>query len=334
MPSFISRFSQAIPRRALWLFGLASIVLALAAVYTLRFNPEVRFFRHAAQVKLAWAAELDRAHPRKVIVCGGSSAAFSVDGERMLREHGLPVVNAGLHAGMEPLFLCAFAAQLARSGDTLLVAIEPGLLMTPFSSPDLAAQMGLALGRPDLIHASKLTGQPIRWVEDLVSLRPGAYHSFTLLGKIALRKPLYRYSPEEITPSGWQRARELRDLPELGTTDGHLSPDSRNLLAKLKQWGDTNHIQVIYSLPWGYVHPARARALQRINLRFLREVAALVPVLKDPSLGAYPVREHFADTEWHLTAAGAAARSDSLAVQLKANLFWTQAELSDRERNL
>jgi hypothetical protein len=324
--------AQLLPWRALRLAAAALVTLVIAAVYTLRLNPEIRFYKHAALVKLGWAEKLSREQGVKIIVCGGSSTAFSIDGERMLQQHGLPTANFGLHAGMEPLFLAAIAAQSARPGDTVVLALEPGLLMTPFQSPDLAAQMGTALRRPDLIHASGLTGEPVHWVRNCLSLRPGAYHFFTLLGKIALRKPLYRYAPEEVQASGWQRAKDIRPIPDQGLAEGRLCPDARRLLMVLKNWGHTNRVQVVYSLPWGWVTEDRLRPFQRMNVRFLREVAAILPVLKDPALGAYRVREHFSDSHWHLTAEGAAARSDSLAAQLKSRSFWSQQELEQLER--
>lgn len=326
------KFKADAPWRAVWLLGLGLATLAAAAAYTVWLNPEVRFYKHAARVKLAWAAKLDREYGRKVIVCGGSSTAFSIDGERMLKEQGLPTVNFGLHAGMEPLFLAGLAAQAARPGDTLVVALEPGLLMAPFSSPDLAGQMGVALGRPGLARGSNLTGERVHWVANAVSLRPGAYHFFTLLGKIALRKPLYRYSPVEVTPSGWQRARDFRAIPDQTIVEGRLSPDARRLLAALQHWGETNHVQVAYSLPWGWVSEQQRAAFERMNVRFLAEMAGILPVLKDPALGVHAVREHFADTEWHLTAEGAAARSDSLAAQIKTRSFWTRQELAELAR--
>jgi hypothetical protein len=332
MNSVWTRFKAAAPWGALGLFGLALVTLAAAAAYTLWLNPEVRFYRHAARVKLAWAGKLDQRRARKVIVCGGSSTAFSIDGERMLKQHGLPTVNLGLHAGMEPLFLVGIAAAAARPGDALIVALEPSLLVVPFNSPYLAGQMGAALGRPELVRASNLTGERVHWVANAVSLRPGAYHFFTLLGKIALRKPLYRYSPEEVTPSGWQRARDFRAIPDQTIVEDRLSPDARKLLAALRHWGETNRVQVAYSLPWGWVSQQRCAAFQRMNARFLAEVAEILPVLKDPALGAHPVREHFADTEWHLTAEGAAARSDALAAQIKAQTFWSRQELAELAR--
>lgn len=328
MPSSTSPSSRDWPRLALALLLLAVITLAAAAVYTVRWNPEVRFYHHAIAVKRAWASALTAGtNAPRYLLAGGSSAAFAVDGERLRSRYGIPLVNFGLHAGMEAPFLIAIAAREARPGDTLIVAMEPDLLTSPFTAPDLAAQMGLALGEPRLIRASDITGQPVGWVDSVISLRPGAYHAFTLLGKIALRKPLYRYAPPEVHASGWQEAHDFRDFPLVQPGRARLSADGRALLAALARWGKGADVSVICSLPWSCVEPVAADPYRRASAAFLREVLEFVPALKDPTLGVHAVREHFADTGWHLTPAGAQVRTDALAEQLKLRHFWTAAEL-------
>lgn len=332
MPLSISHFDRGfgvgLPKLSLSLVGVAVLTLVGAVAYTLWLNPEIRFYLYAAKVKRAWAEKLHKEYGRAIVVYGASSCAFAIDGERMLEKHGLPVVNFGMHAGMEPLFLTALAVGSTRPGDTLVVAIEPGLLLSPFDSPDLAAQMGMALAEPRLVHASDLTGEPVHWVENVLSLRPGAYHFFTLLGKIVLGKPLYRYSPKDLRPSGWQQTDERREIrdQEPFIVDS-LPEDSRRLLAALARWAATNDVKLVYSLPWGWVSEAKCDQFKRMNASFLRHIAEYMPVIKDPSLGAHPVRHHFADTEWHLTAEGAAERTDALAGELKAGVCWTIAEL-------
>jgi hypothetical protein len=307
---------------------LAVITLAAAGVYTVHWNPEVGFYRHSVAVKRAWAGALATAsNAPRYLLAGGSSAAFAVDGERLRTRDGIRLVNFGLHAGMEAPFLLAIAAREARPGDTLIVAMEPELLTSPFTAPDLAAQMGWALNEPRLIGASDITGQPVGWLDSVISLRPGAYHAFTLLGKIALRKPLYRYAPPEVHASGWQEARDFRDFPLIQPGAARLSADGRALLVAAARWGQAAEVSVIYSLPWSCVEPAAVEPYRRASAAFLREVSEFVPVLKDPSLGVYAVREHFADTGWHLTPAGAQVRTDALAGHLKVREFWSPAEL-------
>jgi len=327
MPSSISPSRAVWPGRAAWLAGLAALTWLAAAAYTLWLNPEIRFFKHAIRIKRAWSQALDQAHAHKVVVGGGSSVAFAVDAERLWRQHRLPVVNAGLHLGMEPPFLTAFAMKLTRPGDTFVLAMEPYLITTPFTAPDLAAQTGLALGEPDLIHASALNGPAHRWVDDLISLRPGAYHVFTLAGKILLRRPLYRYAPGDVRPSGWFQTGERRAFPSTIPPPPRLSDDARQLFTRLKNWGGTNRVEVVYSLPWAYTRPGDEPAVRRGNARMLLDILTLMPVLKDPTLGVYPVWDHYADTQLHLTEPGAAAQSDALAAQLQQRSYWSRAEL-------
>jgi hypothetical protein len=326
-PSLSAR-NGGVPYLALGLVIVLILSLLLAAAYTVFLNPEIALYRHAASVKRQWSDNLTRYHTNKFVFCGGSSASFSIDGESILAQQGLPVVNAGMHAGMEPPFLTAFAASMAQRGDTLVVSIEPGLLMSPFSSPDLAAQMGVALGEPGLIHASPITGDPVAWLDTLCSLRPGANHTFTLLGKIALGKPLYRYQKADIQLSGWQIARDFREFEEALPGEGRLSVDARQLLVKLKEWGQKNGVRVVYSLPWGYTSLRNAEALRKVNLRFLLEMAEILPVLRDPTFGVHTQKEDFADTCWHLRAEAARKRSAQLATLLKDSLYWSTSELS------
>ena len=75
-------------------------------------------------------------------------------------------------------------------------------------------------------------------------------------------------------------------------------------------------------------------AFQVEQIRFLREVAEYIPVLKDESLGADTLRDHFADTNWHLTKESSPLRSDSFALQLKNWNVWSLAELDALQQSL
>lgn len=316
------------PRGTAGLLLISALIALLgSAAYTRWWNPEVRLYVHAARVKQAWAEKLEQTFTNRTIVFGGSSTSFSIDPARMLERDGLAVANYGLHAGMMPRFLTGLAAGSARPGDLLLMAMEPELLVVPGNGSDLAAQMGFALDKPEWVHASNVTGEPIHWVENLVSLRPGAYHFFTLLGKIALGRPLYRYGPTDFSESGWQRTQERRGIRNPSRWSAHLTADSCALLTALEQWGTAHRVRVACLLPWQYVPEPLAPGFQADNLRFLVELSDYLPVLADPRLGAYSVREHFADTSLHLTPEGAAVRSDELAALLKAGRFWTRTDL-------
>jgi hypothetical protein len=108
---------------------------------------------------------------------------------------------------------------------------------------------------------------------------------------------------------------------------GVLSEDAERLLTGLREWTREHHVRVAYTLPWSFSPSDAADAYRRFNARFLMRVAEILPVLRDPRLGAYEVREHFADTELHLTPEGAARRTDELADLVANWRIWSPEEL-------
>lgn len=89
------------------------------------------------------AATLDK-HQRaatvpspRVLIAGGSSLAFGMDGERLERELGLPVVNLALHLRLGTRFHLAEALSVARAGDVVLLSTEQDAFIDPDPSVPL-----------------------------------------------------------------------------------------------------------------------------------------------------------------------------------------------------
>ncbi len=325
MASSTSLSKSAVPRRAAGLLALAGLAWAVGGLYTLFWNPEVQFYKHGIRVKKAYAQKLDLEYPHKVVVAGGSSCATSVDGGRILQRDGIPVLNMGLAAGLGAKVLVRFAMSESRPGDTLILALEPPLLGGSLEVPDLGVQISLAAGLPALLPERA----PCPWLKSLLDLRPGAYHVFTLTGKLLLRRPMFAYQPQDFHPSGWHETSMTRAFPNPSLAERPLSQEGQAWLVTVRQSCAQRGIRVAYALPWYYCPPADAGRLRKIHARFLREVAAVIPVLKDPALGVHPVREHFANTNLHPTPAGAALHSDELARQIIAWQTWTLDELNE-----
>jgi len=296
------------------------------ALYTLRINPEIAFFRRCVAVKQLWAEKLDVEYPNKIVFCGGSSCNTSVDGERLLNRYGLPALNMGLGAGMGAEVLTHYAQTAVRTGDTLIVGLETDLLSGPVRIESLGAQFGFSIGKPSLLRDP----HRVDWPSVLLDLRPGGYHTFTLIAKVALRRPLYPYFVSELHPSGWHEVGERIIVKSVKTAPTKLSKEGRAWLIGLHDWCDRRNVRVAYALPWGYCSPENLARFQGCNLQFLRDVAATMPVLKDPHLGADTNREHFANTPFHPTAEGAALRTDELAREIKSWTLWTPDELNER----
>jgi hypothetical protein len=61
----------------------------------------------------------------RVLFLGGSSTLFGVDARQFESELGVRAVNLGLHAGMRLDDILSFGESVARSGDTVVLMLEP-----------------------------------------------------------------------------------------------------------------------------------------------------------------------------------------------------------------
>src|SRR5262245_41531475 len=89
-----------LPWQTLGLFGAAILGIAIGGFYTLRGNPEIRFFRRDHQLKMEWARQLQRVEQAKFVFVGGSGMGTTLNARRMLEQHQLCVLNLALAAGM------------------------------------------------------------------------------------------------------------------------------------------------------------------------------------------------------------------------------------------
>jgi len=312
---------------------LTAIVAWMACIFsTLHLNPELKYYAQAVAIKNQWAEKMTREHGSKVLIYGGSSCAFSINGEQMLDQFNLPTVNCGNAAGIGAAILTESVLGQVRPGDTLIVALEPGLLTEQLNPPALGVQLSFAVHHPEWVVHPVLRTASLNWFQALTALRPGGYLTFTLLGKTVSHKPLMRYQEKDIRPSGLWRT-EVR--MKITGPPGHgprLSNDARTLLQALREWCRRHDVRLAYSLPWGYTPPEKIDSFQNENAGFLLQVNEIIPVLKDTHLGAHANIEHFADTGWHLNGTGSSLRTDELGRQIKNWNIWTQEELRRRAK--
>lgn len=308
---------------ALRLLAVALGTLLACMAYSLWANPEVQFFCAGDAVKQAWHRQLRAQHTNVAVIFGGSSCGTSIDARGLRDRHGLAVVNAGFGAGMGARVLSRYALELVRPGDTLLVALEPALLTGPVHCEPLGVQFALAAG-----HRGILTREPwTRWPSLVLDLRPGGTHALAMLGKLVTGQPLYRYDRSEWSEGGLHEVAARRTVVAPPPIPHRLSPAGRRLLAELRDTARARGLRIAYVLPWEYCPPDRLAQYRRRNLAFAREVAEILPVLREPSAGSHPVMTDFADTEMHPTPDAARRRSDELAASLQAWNLWTTPAL-------
>jgi hypothetical protein len=309
------------PRLALLLLTVALFAVLAGATYALRFNPEMHFWHNAAEGKLGWADQMRAKHGYAIGIIGGSTTTFGIDAEILEREHELPVVNLGLHAGMGPEVCSGFGFAALRPGDTLIVSLEPSMLTEEESEPtSLGVRMAWALRKPGIIGWDD-TSSGWQHMLNPAKLQPGGYHVMTMLGKLALGHPLYRYHASDSRPGGLQVTSERRPTAlSQPTNKGNslqLSSGGRALLAKIRNKANAQGIRVAYLLPWSYVSQSEAVDARESNKQLLATVSEYLPVIAEPDFGVRTNPQEFADSRQHLTQEAALKRASQLAPLLQ-----------------
>ncbi len=310
------------PRLALLLLVTALAAWLASALYTWFLDPEMKFWTSAARQKLAWVEKVREKHGYVIGVVGGSTTTFGIDAEHIEREHGLPVANLGLHVGMGPEACIGFGLSALRKGDTLILSLEPVALTTDYREESkLGSKLALLLGRPEIV-AWDSQSMEIQLTKSLFTIPPGGYHVMTMLGKVTLRMPPYRYNIESLRPGGLQVTMERRDF----TADMDFSSPEKilplsehgvQLLRNAQSAADKRGINLIYVLPWSYWPQETAAQRQAANATLLQAIGNHVVVLSEPAMGVCSGLMNFTDSGQHLTSEAAAARSAILAETLK-----------------
>jgi hypothetical protein len=314
------------------ILAVALLLTALTAwlvcvIYTFKISPDVSSHVQEAVIKARWADKMTREFGAKTVVYGGSSCTFSIDGERLLNRFHLPVVNYGFGADLGSMVLTESVMSHVCPGDTLIVALEPGLLTCPLDPPAMGIKFAFAEYHPEWVIHPVFSVPAQGWFHSLAALRPGSYNAFTFLGKIASRQPLMRYSKDDYNPSGYAHTPVRLKITGPPGHGPCLSADARVLLQNLRDWCRQRQVRIAYSLPWGYTPLAQKSTFQKSNLELLLQINEFIPVLKDPQLGADTELDHFADTAWHLTETSSPLRTDGFGLQIKNWDLWTDAEL-------
>lgn len=286
-------------------------------------SPEVKFWKKAVNEKFDYLAAMDGDRP-KVVFVGGSSCSFSINVEQLKDEFGIQALNGGLLAGAGRELQLDLGLSVLRPGDTLVLAFETpdwGSDSGPVNTP-MGSKLWLTAIQPKLNSSSlaRIGREPNYQLRDL---RVGGYHTATVLLKVAMRRPLYRYALSDIKEGGY-----LVTTYDDGTcrpdTDLHktiLSKPMQEFLAKTSDALRREGIQIAVSLPWRFTSERIAEA-QRLQWQGLaKELSKTVTVLPDPNWGVATARADFADTPWHLSEVGATRRTkivgESLATFLK-----------------
>jgi hypothetical protein len=328
MNLYISRFKINL------VFALLSAVTAstLGYVYLVWYNPEIKFWSEAISVKDQHGSSLAIQDQAKNIFVGGSSTAFQINVGLLQSEFHLPSVNYGLQYGMGLEAIVYFATRSARSGDRLVLMMEPHAFEEELSQiPNLGAQMFLAndlnsKARGFVYSKSKLRSVRTR----LAATRPGLYHLATLSAKIAASHPLHRYDMDDLDSFG-HITTDLRFEFNLAdyASPYSISKSSKTYLAELAGWARKNNVQLIYMLPVTLVAEDVAAQQAIYNIEFGNRLSFYMPFVVDEYKGiSIDIRE-FADTPRHMTGEASVERTRVLGKALSSWILARHAQGSE-----
>ena len=309
--------------RFLFLVCLCALAAYAAAFWlAVPANPEVKFWRAVDLQRDEEIAGVRNARPDQPVLLftGGSSCAFSIDPLMIEKACGIPAFNLGLPVSAGPKFLLHQALEKARPGDTLVVCLEPDLLVHPEEFKPGTLSFGLAsiAGDPsDAVGAGSFGGS-LQLREYLNLSRPGPSYLATLVAKKASGTPLYRYTPADLRHHGRVETPVVDPaLPRAGlNTVSTLQPGARDLLLAFRAAADKRGVKLAYSMPFRLTAEDTATANRRINRAILDHIDGILPTLDDGYLGVSTDPAHFSDSPLHLSAEGARLRSTGLAKTL------------------
>ncbi len=307
--------------------------------FVLYLNPDFNFFEKLAKTSVAWEQKLRPHHPHVYVLAGGSSGRAGIDPQILLDEYQIPLVNAAMGAGYGLDANVALTRKHLRANDTLILNIEPGLLIGKKAvTTELMGVRMLFHQDPRGFYQTPL----INWTSETY-LAPFLGNSRELASYITKRltRPkdeLFAYDTESrILPSGrmdvittvsWHpTAYTSETAPSLSKYD--LAAAATQSYKRIQEMAKAQNVQVIAMIPRQYAHESfRAHTLW-LALQLTR---LGLPVIHDPLVGVITSTALLADTAQHLNTQGAVEHSRQLGESLQKQRFWSEQELIDELR--
>jgi hypothetical protein len=313
-------------RRWPWFVVLAFAVLMWIGASLVSYwgDPEAAFWRKVINDRHERAeVAREKADGEPVIfVGGGSSCSFSIHSDVLTEMTGLQAVNFGGSAGMGYRYLLDLATSHAKSGDIVILQLEPGILRgTEAALPSLAVKMGL-MGNGRGAFKDELYEDPV--MDKLKALKPGAKFLGVLAGKAMKSGPMYRYQIEERMQNGTLSVKVSVPNPDVENyrETKHWAEDEKveEDLARVAQYAAERGVKVYFTLPWEAFQEAVLDAQRAEHAAYLDRIAERLPVLRDEMMGAVGDNSLFLDTGFHMTNEGGRLRTRAMARALKLEL--------------
>jgi hypothetical protein len=308
-----------------FLIAVPAGLLIAAATYFALFYAQLGVWTQSSR----WAFEMNQKKRQaalaiqepKLLLVAGSSALMGLSAQEIQRQTGYPTVNLGTHAALGPAYILGLAREVARPGDTVLLALEY----------ELYDQGGISRRSADTLFIDYVVARDPAYVRALSRrqqfeiamlipakrLRQGVVNLFrkpkpAVLGAV--------YSVDQINAFGDQVGTSQARRPATAPARSRISqvfagglsenPAGFPVLREFCAWAARNRIRVLATFPNIAHRPEYDRPEARKTPGQIRAFFAPlgVPVLADAKDSILPESEFF-DTLYHLTEEAALART-------------------------
>ena len=312
------------------------IALILAPLVNLGYeailSPGNKFFSECIEVTGKWEKNIRKTGMPCYVFAGGSEVRMGIEPTVMLKEQGLPAINAGVQAGNGIRCNAQIGLKFLKKGDTLVLSVFPKEI-----------QMGRGTTRSGInfcvLHLGKecfFANKGILSLDFslLSNLFFGSSSELSVYIMRILTRPncIYRYSCA-------QNAR----IAESGRVEVFIRNNHPIKHVSAEKTSHKVHGRGIVSLIRDVREACRERGAELVAYIPRRCISAThksenavlalcltdlgVPVLRDPQLGTWEDSDAFSDTTEHLSIEGGREFSVYIAKLLKEKDYWTREEL-------
>ena len=304
------------PIRLLVRTAIFAVPIALLLLLAMAFGP------HASRIDfmggvIAKHARLQALGSPKVIVIGGSNAAFGIDSEILERALCKPVVNMSIHASLGFKFMVDEIKRSLGEGDLVIAALEHSAYSKPEKDNDIHI---LTVDRwPESLDLLPWYRRPRILLGVMVMRAQGAWKIFTGACKDDSPDPVYRADGfnergDLVTHLG----RPPREPGRQQHVDYHLPLFGGTFSAVAQELADSataNHARVVFAWPVVARTSYRPVFHEAIRAGTLEQGFDMIGVSEDyvmPDTAFY-------DTHHHLRATGRRLRTERLVRDLCAS---------------
>lgn len=234
----------------------------------------------------------------RLLIVGGSSSRYGYSAAALSRLTGFNAVNLGSHAGLGNSYVLYAAKRSLRSGDTVLLALEPGLLFE--AGPTSVTARTVQFETPGYI----LRAPPSHWASLIFGVAPHDILRSWLLVQIGGHWPLAIGDKGDQTGNRMERITDGMKATVAASGLAQSPPQSVSAIAPVVRdfitWCKERGVRVLIGWPTilyrrAYLDEARRSANENLVKSFASLGLATIGRQTDFLLAA----EHMFDTSYH-----------------------------------